>query len=134
MSAEEAAPQPEPQAEPQAAGDDDPAPEEEVTAQWESKYKDLKEVKVESGEEEDDILFKMRCKIFHFQQAEEKYGGQKEWKEKGVGEPSSLSLSLSLAGSSLCRVCVRACVRACVRVPRHLRLHFRAQLLAFEMD
>jgi|EP01044_Picomonas_judraskeda_P006820 Ran-binding protein 1 len=84
MSAEEAAPQPEPQAAP-AEGEDDPAPEEEVTAQWESKYKDLKEVKVESGEEEDDILFKMRCKLFHFLKAEEKYGGQMEWKEKGVG-------------------------------------------------
>jgi|EP01043_Picozoa_sp_COSAG02_P027191 hypothetical protein len=93
MSAEEAAPQPEPQ----PAGEDDPAPEEEVTAQWESKYKDLKEVKVESGEEEDDILFKMRCKLFHFLKAEEKYGGQMEWKEKGVGEPLSLSLSLPLS-------------------------------------
>ena len=92
MSAEEAAPQPEPQ----AAGEDDPAPEEEVTAQWESKYKDLKEVKVESGEEDDDILFKMRCKLFHFLKAEEKYGGQMEWKEKGVGEPLSRTHSLHL--------------------------------------
>ena len=82
MSAEES---PAPAPEPQAAAADDDAPEEEVTAQWESKYKDLKEVKVESGEEEDDILFKMRCKLFHFLKAEEKYGGQMEWKEKGVG-------------------------------------------------
>jgi len=83
MSAEES---PAPAPEPQAAAADDDAPEEEVTAQWESKYKDLKEVKVESGEEEDDILFKMRCKLFHFLKAEEKYGGQMEWKEKGVGD------------------------------------------------
>lgn len=75
-----------PSPEPEAADGDAPAPEEEVTAQWESKYKDLKEVKVESGEEEDDILFKMRCKLFHFLKAEEKYGGAMEWKEKGVGE------------------------------------------------
>ena len=27
----------------------------------------------------------MRCKLFHFLKAEEKYGGQMEWKEKGVG-------------------------------------------------
>jgi hypothetical protein len=96
MSAEES---PAPAPEPQAAAADDDAPEEEVTAQWESKYKDLKEVKVESGEEEDDILFKMRCKLFHFLKAEEKYGGQMEWKEKGVGALPPPSPSLFCAAS-----------------------------------
>eukprot|EP01047_Picozoa_sp_COSAG01_P066137 COSAG01_NODE_9073_length_2564_cov_2.011765_1_plen_129_part_00 len=86
MSDATPAPEPEPDtaaAAPAAAGED--AEEEEVKATWESKYKDLKEVKVESGEENEDILFKMRCKMFHFKQAEEKYGGQMEWKEKGIG-------------------------------------------------
>ena len=83
--AEEPAPAPEPAPEPAADG----AGDDEVTATWESKYKDLKEVKVESGEEKEDILFKMRCKLFHFLKAEEKYGGAMEWKEKGVGALAS---------------------------------------------
>ena len=44
---------------------------------------------LESGEEKEDILFKMRCKLFHFLKAEEKYGGAMEWKEKGVGALAS---------------------------------------------
>lgn len=122
MSAEEAAPQPEPQEEP-AAGEDDPAPEEEVTAQWESKYKDLKEVKVESGEEDDDILFKMRCKLFHFLKAEEKYGGQMEWKEKGVGALSLPVQVLSLAAGITCDLswCWSQAMSSCSKTARRGR-------------
>ena len=40
----------------------------------------LKEVEVKTGEEDEEVLFKERCKLFRF--AAEK----KEWKEKGVGE------------------------------------------------
>lgn len=77
----EATPAPEPEPAPEKVSGED----EEVAATWETKYKDLKEVETKSGEEDEDILFKMRCKMFHFIRAEEKYGGQMEWKEKGVG-------------------------------------------------
>ena len=40
----------------------------------------LSEVEVKTGEEEEDCLFKQRCKLFRFDSE------KKEWKEKGVGE------------------------------------------------
>jgi hypothetical protein len=40
----------------------------------------LKEVEVKTGEEDEDILFKERCKLYRF------HPETKEWKEKGVGE------------------------------------------------
>ena len=92
MADAEVALEPEPEAEAEAGGQDD----EEVKAVWESKYKDLKEVEIKNGEEDEDILFKMRCKMFHFVKAEEKYGGQMEWKEKGVG---ALLVSVFTLGS-----------------------------------
>jgi E3 SUMO-protein ligase RanBP2 len=40
----------------------------------------LNEVEVKTGEEDEDILFKQRCKLYRFDNS------TKEWKEKGVGE------------------------------------------------
>ncbi len=40
----------------------------------------LKEVEVKTGEEDEEVLFKQRCKLFKFDSE------KKEWKEKGVGE------------------------------------------------
>lgn len=40
----------------------------------------LKEVEVKTGEEEEEVLFKQRCKLFRFDLK------TKEWKEKGTGE------------------------------------------------
>jgi E3 SUMO-protein ligase RanBP2 len=40
----------------------------------------LKEVEVKTGEEDDDVLFKARCKLFKFDSE------AKDWKEKGLGD------------------------------------------------
>ena len=40
----------------------------------------LHEVEVKTGEEDEEVLFKQRCKLFRF------HKDTKEWKEKGVGE------------------------------------------------
>ena len=40
----------------------------------------LKEVEVKTGEEDEEVLFKERCKLYRF------FPETKEWKEKGVGE------------------------------------------------
>lgn len=40
----------------------------------------MQEVEVRTGEEDEDIIFKQRCKLYRFDSK------LKEWKEKGVGE------------------------------------------------
>ena len=51
-------------------------PEAEVQGNWEKKV-DLPEVATVTGEEEEDCIFKMRCKLYRFR--------QEEWKERGTG-------------------------------------------------
>ena len=115
-----AAPAPEPQAGAalaagEAAAEDDGA----EVGTFASKVS-LTEVKVESGEDNEDILFKMRAKIYKWTKADEKYGGQMEWKEKGVGELSgrrTLAVGVAREGSpGGGRVQLCAVARA-VRIP-----------------
>eukprot|EP00005_Dracoamoeba_jomungandri_P005970 CAMPEP_0174261106 /NCGR_PEP_ID=MMETSP0439-20130205/11234_1 /TAXON_ID=0 /ORGANISM="Stereomyxa ramosa, Strain Chinc5" /LENGTH=172 /DNA_ID=CAMNT_0015345529 /DNA_START=25 /DNA_END=543 /DNA_ORIENTATION=+ len=44
----------------------------------------LKEIEVKSHEEDEDVLFKVRAKVFFFRQGI--HDDEKEWKERGVGE------------------------------------------------
>merc|ERR1719378_1843093 len=68
-------------------GDDDDngvAPEEEAQVEFEPLVK-LEEVKVTSGEEEEEVVFKMRAKLFRW----ESDSWEKEvkmWKERGTGD------------------------------------------------
>ena len=50
----------------------------------------LKEVDVKTGEEEEEVVFKQRCKLFRFD------SDNKEWKEKGVGEMKVLKHKVTL--------------------------------------
>jgi len=79
----------EPTAEATAAedGDDgDVAPEEEATAEFKPLVT-LDEVDVVSGEESEDILYKLRGKLYRFTETLlDKGSGKKQWIERGVGE------------------------------------------------
>eukprot|EP00903_Cladosiphon_okamuranus_P012254 g11492.t1 len=62
------------------------APEEESTAQFEPVVQ-LEEVEVKTHEEDEEILWKMRAKLFIFGETLLNRGtGQKEWVERGIGE------------------------------------------------
>jgi len=64
-------------------GDDDkdegPAPEEEAKVDFKPLV-DLKEVEVVTHEENEDVLFKIRAKLFRFDKE------TKQWKERGTGD------------------------------------------------
>eukprot|EP00752_Nemacystus_decipiens_P009017 g8049.t1 len=62
------------------------APEEESTAQFEPVVQ-LEEVEVKTHEEDEEVLWKMRAKLFIFGETLLNKGtGQKEWVERGIGE------------------------------------------------
>eukprot|EP01050_Picozoa_sp_SAG11_P012270 SAG11_NODE_1355_length_5124_cov_17.930348_2_plen_112_part_00 len=88
-------PEPAPAPEPEAEGADAEA-EETAVGTFAAKVTGLTEIKNESGEENEDILFKMRSKLYKWTKAEEKYGGQMEWKEKGTGERAQCARHESL--------------------------------------
>lgn len=58
--------------------DDATAPEEETKVEFKPLVT-LTEVNVESGEEEEEVLFKIRAKLFRFDET-------KQWKERGTGD------------------------------------------------
>lgn len=58
--------------------DNGTAPEEETKVDFKPLV-NLKEVSVESGEEDEDVLFKIRAKLFRFDES-------KQWKERGTGD------------------------------------------------
>ena len=60
-------------------GGDEKAEEEEAKVEFKPLVK-LKEVEVVSGEEDEDVLFKMRAKLFRFDKE------SKQWKERGTGD------------------------------------------------
>mmetsp|Transcript_22467 Transcript_22467/g.38548 ORF Transcript_22467/g.38548 Transcript_22467/m.38548 type:complete len:195 (+) Transcript_22467:63-647(+) len=60
-------------------GDDEKAPEEEPQAHFEPLVK-LQEVKVETHEENEEAVFKMRAKLFRFDKP------SNQWKERGTGD------------------------------------------------
>jgi len=61
--------------------------EEESTATFEPVVKLPDQVEVKSGEEEEEVLFSMRAKLFIFGETLLDVGtGKKSWKERGVGE------------------------------------------------
>ncbi|CAN0123233.1 unnamed protein product [Ectocarpus sp. 13 AM-2016] len=62
------------------------AAEEESTAQFEPVVQ-LEEVEVKTHEEDEEVLWKMRAKLFIFGETLLNKGtGQKEWVERGIGE------------------------------------------------
>lgn len=63
-----------------------PAKEEENTAHFEPVVK-LEEVEVRSGEEEEEVLYTKRSKLFIFGETLlDKGTGKKSWRERGIGE------------------------------------------------
>jgi Ran-binding protein 1 len=72
-------------------GDDEgPAPEEESTATFVPVVK-LEEVEVVSGEDDEDTVYKQRCKLFMYTEAMlDKGTGTKSWCERGVGDAKIL--------------------------------------------
>lgn len=67
-------------------GDKGNAPEEESTATFEPVVR-LEEVEVKSGEEDEEILHGVRCKLFVFGETLlDKGSGKKTWRERGIGE------------------------------------------------
>jgi Ran-binding protein 1 len=60
-------------------GDEAVAPEEEAKVDFKPLV-NLKEVEVQTHEEDEETLFKMRAKLFRFEQE------SKEWKERGTGD------------------------------------------------
>lgn len=62
-----------------AEGDDDKAVEEEADVHFEPLVT-LEKVEVKTNEEEEEVLFKIRAKLFRF------HGDLKEWKERGTGD------------------------------------------------
>lgn len=59
--------------------DDDAADEEEADVQFEPLVQ-LEKVEVKTNEEDEDVLFKVRAKLFRF------HADTKEWKERGTGD------------------------------------------------
>merc|ERR1711915_86296 len=49
---------------------------------------EVKEVQVKSLEEDEEVLYKVRCKIFFFRKGQ--HDDEKSWKERGVGEAKFL--------------------------------------------
>mmetsp|Transcript_11881 Transcript_11881/g.31026 ORF Transcript_11881/g.31026 Transcript_11881/m.31026 type:complete len:211 (-) Transcript_11881:500-1132(-) len=60
-------------------GDDQLAPEEETGGEW-APLVQLEEVKVKTHEEDEEVLFKMRAKLFRFDKP------NNQWKERGTGD------------------------------------------------
>jgi E3 SUMO-protein ligase RanBP2 len=58
----------------------------------------LEEVEVKTGEENEDVIFKCRCKLFRFD------SDNKEWKEKGVGD---IKILKSKTSDSVYRILMR---------------------------
>ena len=87
MADAQPSPAPEPELAPESEGGEGDAAEEggAEVGTFAAKITGLKEIKIDNGEDNEDILFKMRAKLFLFKKADEKYGGQMEWKEKGTG-------------------------------------------------
>jgi E3 SUMO-protein ligase RanBP2 len=79
-------------------GEDDQNPE-EYEPQVEFKpLVNLKEVEVKTGEENEDVVFKQRCKLYRFDKA------TGEWKEKGTGE---MKILRNKSNPGNCRVLMR---------------------------
>lgn len=69
-----------------AAAEEEKAPEEESTATFEPVVK-LEEVDIKSGEEEEEVLYSQRSKLFIFGETLlDKGTGRKTWRERGVGD------------------------------------------------
>ena len=67
-------------------GEEDASPEAESTAEF-TPVVQLEEVEVKTHEEDEEVTFKMRCKLFRFTETLlNKGSGKKEWIERGVGE------------------------------------------------
>eukprot|EP00695_Tsukubamonas_globosa_P003188 TRINITY_DN509_c0_g1_i1.p1 TRINITY_DN509_c0_g1~~TRINITY_DN509_c0_g1_i1.p1 ORF type:complete len:199 (+),score=116.21 TRINITY_DN509_c0_g1_i1:69-599(+) len=66
----------------QEDGDNAPAPEEECQAEFKPQVdlSQLPEIEVKTMEEDEEVLFKMRAKLFRFDKA------ANEWKERGTGD------------------------------------------------
>eukprot|EP00594_Rhizosolenia_setigera_P007449 CAMPEP_0178953350 /NCGR_PEP_ID=MMETSP0789-20121207/8371_1 /TAXON_ID=3005 /ORGANISM="Rhizosolenia setigera, Strain CCMP 1694" /LENGTH=200 /DNA_ID=CAMNT_0020634601 /DNA_START=123 /DNA_END=725 /DNA_ORIENTATION=+ len=83
MSEEEVKATEEPKGETEAKDD---SPEEESTATFEPVVK-LEEVEVQSGEEDEEVLYSMRSKLFIYGETLLDAGsGNKSWRERGIGE------------------------------------------------
>jgi len=68
------------------AADDDAPPEAESTAEF-TPVVTLEEVDVKTHEEDEEVTFKMRSKLFRFAETLlDKGSGKKQWIERGVGE------------------------------------------------
>merc|ERR1712071_625591 len=68
------------------AGKNETPKEEESTATFEPVVK-LEEVEIKSGEEDEEVLYAMRSKLFIFGETLlDKGTGKKSWKERGIGE------------------------------------------------
>eukprot|EP00525_Craspedostauros_australis_P008649 CAMPEP_0198134428 /NCGR_PEP_ID=MMETSP1442-20131203/60068_1 /TAXON_ID= /ORGANISM="Craspedostauros australis, Strain CCMP3328" /LENGTH=207 /DNA_ID=CAMNT_0043795571 /DNA_START=976 /DNA_END=1599 /DNA_ORIENTATION=+ len=87
MSTEE---EPKPAATEKPAGGSDEPKEDESTAQFEPVVK-LEEVDVKSGEEDEEVVYGIRSKLFIFGETLLDVGtGNKSWKERGIGEAKIL--------------------------------------------
>ncbi|KAG7337591.1 RanBP1 domain containing protein [Nitzschia inconspicua] len=72
------------------AKDDDAAPEEENTAHFEPVVQ-LEEVEVNTGEEDEEILYSVRAKLFLYGESLlDKGTGIKSWNDRGIGEAKIL--------------------------------------------
>jgi len=68
------------------ANEEEKAPEEESTATFEPVVK-LEEVDVKTGEEEEELLYSQRSKLFIFGETLlDKGSGKKSWRERGIGD------------------------------------------------
>jgi len=68
------------------ANEEEKAPEEESTATFEPVVK-LEEVDVKTGEEEEELLYSQRSKLFIFGETLlDKGTGKKSWRERGIGD------------------------------------------------
>ena len=80
----------EPESDPQVEGgeedEDAPVPEEESTATFQAKVH-LEEVETKTGEEDEEILYSQRSKLYVYSEALlDKGSGTKQWLERGIGD------------------------------------------------
>jgi len=100
-------------------GNDEKVPEEEAKVDFRPVIQ-LKEVHTESGEEDEDVLFKMRAKLFRFDK------DLKQWKERGTGDVKFLQhkttkkVRILMRREKILKICANHYIQPSLKLSEHV--------------